>query len=258
MKQESSVDGSWQKGNVLHDASGYSALLVGATGLIGAALLRQLLRDSLVTMVTVIVRRPLETKTLGSANELSKLNMIVTAFDDLDKTLEQVHADVIFCTLGTTIKVAKTQEAFRKVDYEYPLTLARFAERTNASLFSIVTAMGASSSSKIFYSRVKGELQDAIAKLSIPLVQVFQPSLLLGERPQARPGEAFGAVVSKGLQFAMVGPLRKYRPIKGEDVALAMRRAAGQAGQMKAASKSSMIQYYSSDKIADLALHTTG
>jgi len=259
LKHESAENVLGQNGNVLHDeASGYSALLVGATGLIGSALLRQLIRDPLVSKVTVIVRRPLETKDLGSASELSKLNIIVTSFEALDKTLEQVSADVVFCTLGTTIKVAKTQEAFRMVDYEYPLTLARFAERTNASVFSVVTAMGASSSSKIFYSRVKGELQDAIARLSIPTVQVFQPSLLLGERSEVRSGEAFGAIVSKGLQFAMVGPLRKYRPITGENVALAMRRAALQARQMKAASKSSMMQYYSSDRIADLALHTTG
>jgi uncharacterized protein YbjT (DUF2867 family) len=259
LKHQSTVNVPGSRESVLHnEATRYSALLVGATGLIGSALLRQLIRDPLVSKVTVITRRPMENKDLGSASEKSKLIVMVASFDDLDKSLEQVDADVVFCTLGTTIKVAKTREAFRKVDYEYPLALARFAERTNASVFSVVTAMGASSNSKIFYSRVKGELQDAIARLSIPTVQVFQPSLLLGERNQVRPGESFGALISKGLQFAMVGPMRKYRPIKGEDVALAMSRAASQAIQMNTASKSTMMHYYPSDKIADLALHTMG
>lgn len=259
MKHESTVKVLGQRGGVLHnEVSGYSALLVGATGLIGSALLKQLIQDPLVSKVTIITRRPLEVKELGSESELTKLHAIVSSFDDLDKTLEQISADAVFCTLGTTIKIAKTREAFRKVDYEYPLTLAQFAERTNASLFSIVTSMGASSSSKFFYSRVKGELQDALAKLRIPMVHVFQPSLLLGERSQARPVEAFGALMSKGLQFVMVGPMRKYRPIRGEDVALAMNRAAKQVMQNNAVSKSTIVNYYPSDKIAELALHTTG
>ncbi|WP_169090208.1 NAD(P)H-binding protein [Paenibacillus sp. PL91] len=240
---------------------GYTSLLAGATGLIGSALLKQLIQDPLVRSVTVLTRRPIEVTGLGRANELSKLNIILASLDELDEALEQVSADVVFCTLGTTIKIAKTREAFRKVDYEYPLALARFAERTNASLFSVVTAMGASSSSSVFYSRVKGELQDALSGLSIPDVHVFQPSLLLGERASARLGESIGAWASKGLRFAMVGPLRKYRPIKGEDVARAMNLAASETIMKKAERKenaTAAMHYYPSDKIADLAVHTTG
>ncbi|MDQ8737532.1 NAD(P)H-binding protein [Paenibacillus sp. LHD-38] len=244
-----------------NETAGCSALLVGATGLIGSALLRQLLRDPLVREVTVLARRPIVVKGLGTTSERMKLRVIVADLDDMDQALDQVTVDAVFCTLGTTIKAAKTREAFRRVDYDYPLMLAHFAERTGASLFSVVTAMGADSSSNIFYSRVKGELQDALARLHIPIVQVFQPSLLLGERTAVRPGEAIGAFVSKGLQFAMIGPLRKYRPIKGTDVALAMIRAAENAvtkDAAAAASKAPAIYYYPSDKIADLAVHTTG
>ncbi|WP_231637340.1 NAD(P)H-binding protein [Paenibacillus sp. FJAT-27812] len=245
----------------LDGESGYTALLVGATGLIGFALLKQLIHDPLVRCVTVLARRPVEAAKLGNASQLSKLNVIVASLDELDLALDEVSADVVFCTLGTTIKIAKTQEAFRKVDYEYPLALARFAERSNTAVFSVVTAMGASASSSVFYSRVKGELQDALSELRIPHIQVFQPSLLLGERASARLGESIGAWAAKGLKFAMVGPLRKYRPIKGEDVARAMNLAASRIMQNKTASSANegaAIQYYPSNKIADLAVHTTG
>ncbi|OMF29121.1 hypothetical protein BK133_18185 [Paenibacillus sp. FSL H8-0548] len=247
--------------NPSNGSEGFTTLLVGATGLIGIALLEQLIRDPAVLKITVVSRRPIEAARLGSPSELTKLHLIVASLDELDQVLEHTNADVVFCTLGTTIKAAKTKEAFRKVDYEYPLTLARFAERTHASLFSVVTAMGASSSSRVFYSRVKGELQDALVKLSIPQIQIFQPSLLLGERALSRPGETFGAWMSKGLQFAMVGRMRKYRPIKGEDVARAMLHAASRAIKMKsadAASTTAGMHYYPSDKIAELVVNTTG
>jgi uncharacterized protein YbjT (DUF2867 family) len=261
LKQSSGMEELSPPRSSLGGETGYTSLLVGATGLVGLALLKQLITDPLVRSVTVLTRRPIEVTGLGRTSELSRLNIIVASLDELDQALEQVSADVVFCTLGTTIKIAKTQEAFRKVDYEYPLALARFAERTNASLFSVVTAMGASSSSSVFYSRVKGELQDALAGLSIPHVHVFQPSLLLGERASARLGESIGAWAAKGLRFAMVGPLRKYRPIKGEDVACAMIVAANEVIRKKAERKeyaAAAMHYYPSDKIADLAVHTTG
>ncbi len=250
------------KGSALTvESAGYTSLLAGATGLIGRALLKQLIADSSISKITVLSRRPVAMEGLGRPSELAKVEVIVASLDDMALALEQVKADMVFCTLGTTIKIAKTKEAFRKVDYEYPLSLALFAERTDAALFSVVTAMGASTDSAFFYSRVKGELQEQLVKLSIPHIQVFQPSLLLGERSEARPGEALGAWVSKGLQYAMVGPLRKYRAIKGEAVAFAMRLAAFQAlGAATSAEGGSAaaIQYYPSDKIAELAVHTTG
>lgn len=197
-----------------------------------------------------------------SASEKAKLHMIVADLASMNEALAQVEADVVFCTLGTTIKIAKTREAFRRVDYEYPFMLAECAQHISASVFSVVTSMGADSGSRIFYSRVKGELQDALAGLRLPNIHVFQPSLLLGERHDVRPGEAFGAIASKGLAFAMIGPLRKYRPIKGEDVARAMVKAAEEVLDRDAASpldgRQAAMQYFTSDQIADLAVHTTG
>lgn len=242
------------------EASSYSCLLAGATGLVGSALLQQLVRDPLVREVTVLSRRAIDVTGLGQKSELSKLRIIVASLDDLESSLENVSADVVFCTLGTTIKVAKTREAFRKVDYEYPLALARFAKRKGSSQYAVVTAMGSSTKSKFFYNRVKGELEEELMKLELPVLHIFRPSLLLGERSTVRIGETIGAWLSKGLQFIMVGPLRRYRPIKGEDVAMAMKRAASQAAanrNIQAEKQSAVIQFYSSDEIADLAVHTT-
>lgn len=241
--------------------TGYSCLLAGATGLVGAALLKQLIQDASVRQITMLARRIPDLSALKQEHDLSKLRIIVGSFDDLETALEGVEADAVFCTLGTTIKIAKTREAFRKVDYDYPLALAKWAKRRGANQYAVVTAMGASSSSMFFYNRVKGELEEQLAKLKLPIVHVLQPSLLLGERPAVRTGESVGAWMSKGLPFMMVGPLRKYRPIQGEAVACAMKRVVGQAAagnRGQAAKQTTTIQYYSSDKIAELAVHTTG
>lgn len=243
------------------EASSFTCLLVGASGLVGSALLKQLVHDPLVHKITVLSRRPLDVHGLGNSMTLSKLHIIEAPFNDFDAALKDVDADVVFCTLGTTMKMAKTKEAFRKVDYEYPLALAKWAEKNGSYHFLVVTAMGASTSSMFFYSRVKGELQEQLAKLVKPVVHVFQPSLLLGDRPSARLGESIGAWLSKTLQFTMVGSLRKYRAIKGEDVAQAMKRVAGQAilkSSKHITAPATGIQYYTSEKIAELALHTTG
>lgn len=242
------------------DQAGYTCLLAGATGLVGSALLVQLMEDPMVRQITVLTRRPLDFMESGRAHRLNKLKVIITLFDDLDQSLEDVNADVVYCTLGTTIKAAKTREAFREVDYEYPLALARWAKRNGASHYAVITAMGASTASKFFYSRVKGELEESLASLKLPMVHIFQPSLLLGQRRNMRMGESIGGWVFKGLQFTMVGPLRKYRPIKGEDVARGMIQAVSQSLMKKSiqsTSQAASVKYYVSHEIANLAVHST-
>lgn len=242
------------------DQAGYTCLLAGATGLVGSALLVQLMENPKVKEITVLTRRPLDFLDTRRAHHSSKLKVIITLFDDVDQTLEDVNADVVFCTLGTTIKVAKTQEAFREVDYEYPLALARWAKRSGASHYAVITAMGASTASKFFYSRVKGELEESLASLKLPMVHIFQPSLLLGQRRNMRMGESIGAWAFKGLQFTMVGPFRKYRPIKGEDVARGMIQAVSQSMLRKftqSTNQAASVKYYQSHEIANLALQST-
>src|SRR5262249_6245579 len=134
----------------------------------------------------------------------------------------------VFCCLGTTIKVAGSQAAFKKVDYEYPATVAHLAHQQGAKQFLIVTAMGANKSSMIFYNRVKGEVEEAVKKIPFQAIHIFQPSLLLGERKEHRAGEKMGEFFMGLTSALFIGPLKKYKAIEGRAVAGAMVKCANE------------------------------
>ncbi len=196
-----------------------TALIVGATGLIGKACLYHLLDNPAYTKVIAVVRKPLAVKN-------HKLEQLVVDFDKLKEYQQALIADDVYCCLGTTIKVAGSQEQFRKVDFDYPYQVAGLALKNGAEQFLLVSAMGADAASSIFYNRVKGELEKAISALGYPYFKVFRPSLLLGHRTEFRAGEQIAKVFMKGLQFLFVGPLKKYKAIEGATVAQAMVAAA--------------------------------
>ncbi|MFF2484248.1 NAD(P)H-binding protein [Paenibacillus sp. NPDC058071] len=242
----------------------YSCLVAGATGLIGSALVRQLLEDPSCRSIIAVTRRPLDYVGGGGSNMGNdKLRVVTADFDLLPQALEEIEAvDVIFCALGTTIKAAGSQEAFRKVDYDYPLALAEWAEQRDVPHYLVVTSMGSSTTSPFFYSRVKGELQDKLRRYSFQTIHFFQPSLLLGDRPSVRVGESIGTVVSKALTWAMVGPLRRFRPIAGENVAHAMRAVArgvayAPAQASEAGGSTPEVIIHRSDSIAEIAKRVT-
>lgn len=196
------------------------ALVVGASGLVGSQLLTCLLESPDYDAVTLWVRRPLPVTH-------PKLSQQVVDFDGLaGPTPEPVRADDIFCCLGTTIGKAGSQAAFRKVDLDYPVQIGRLAKAAGAKRYLIVTAMGADPHSRIFYNRVKGEVEAGLSALGFPALHIFRPSLLLGERQEVRVGEAVGSVLARAIAPLMGGSLRKYRPIKGRTVARAMLAAA--------------------------------
>jgi uncharacterized protein YbjT (DUF2867 family) len=152
-----------------------------------------------------------------------------------------LQADDIFCCLGTTIRVAGSQEAFRKVDFTYTIQVGAIGVKNGAEQLLLVSALGADLRSRIFYNRVKGEIEEAVCKLPYEGVQIFRPSLLLGDRKEFRLGEKIGEVGMKTFSFAMAGPFKKYRPIEAGVVAQAMVSVAreNRAG----------INVYESDKI---------
>ncbi|WP_219834799.1 NAD(P)H-binding protein [Paenibacillus sp. R14(2021)] len=207
------------------DTNGYSALLVGATGLVGFELLQQLLGDDNCKTLTVLVRRPLRTLSVPAAAR-AKMTVLTADFDRLEEALADVEADIVFCTLGTTIKKAKTQEAFRQVDLAYPVALGEWAKSREAGKYIIVSAMGASVKSSIFYNRVKGEMEALLGELGLRELHIVRPSLLLGKREEFRLGEKLAILLSPVLKAVMQGPLRSYRPVRAEDVASFMRRTA--------------------------------
>jgi uncharacterized protein YbjT (DUF2867 family) len=195
-----------------------TALLVGATGLVGGELLSILLTASEYGKIKIFTRKKIDITH-------PKLEQILVNFDNLADYKEHLTVTDVYCCLGTTIKKAGSQDVFRKVDYEYPLVLAELSKEYGVEKFLIITAMGANSSSKVFYSRVKGEVEDAIKKVGISSLHFFRPSLLLGKRQEFRFGEHFASILSPIYSFFLVGSLRKYKPIQAKSVASAMYHA---------------------------------
>jgi uncharacterized protein YbjT (DUF2867 family) len=214
-----------------------TALIVGATGLVGKNCLYQLLETKEYSRVIALVRKPLAIKH-------HQLEQVIVDFDQLQHYKDKMTADDVFCCLGTTIGVAGSQENFRKVDFDYPLQVAEICLKNGAQQFLLVSAMGANAVSSIFYNKVKGEIENAIDKLNYSSLQIFQPSLLLGNRKEVRVGELIGKVVMKGLGFLFIGPIKKYKAIEAETVAKAMVKAALQAKKEK--------RVFQSDEIASL------
>lgn len=196
-----------------------TALIAGGSGLVGGHLLQMLLDNDAWERVTSLGRTQLP---LTHA----RLRQQTVDFDRLEEQREIFGADDVFCCLGTTIKKAGSQQAFRRVDHDYPLAIAKLAKQQGAKQFLVVTALGSDAGSPIFYNRVKGELERELRGLELPSLHVFQPSLLLGDRREHRAGERVGAVFMKLAGPAMVGPLRKYRAIEASVVARAMLRTA--------------------------------
>ncbi|MFC3884363.1 oxidoreductase [Bacillus songklensis] len=196
-----------------------SAVLLGATGLVGRELLSLLLQSNVYSQVTILVRNKL-------LIQHEKLRQVEINFDELHKYEDEFNVDDVFCCLGTTMKKAKTKANFLKVDYEYPLAAAKLAEKKRARNFLTITAIGADLRSPIFYNKVKGQTEEDICNLYIRSTHFFRPSLLLGQRSEFRLGEKIGEYVLKSISLCLIGKWRKFKPIKAENVAKAMLEAA--------------------------------
>jgi uncharacterized protein YbjT (DUF2867 family) len=192
-----------------------TALLLGATGLVGGHCLNRLLADETYGSVVALSRRPLDRTHAKLANH-------VVDFDRYETYYSLLKVDDVFCCLGTTIKQAGSKEAFRRVDFEYPVQIAKRARAQGAQQYLLVSSLGASVSSPFFYSQVKGEVEQAVSALSFSGVYIFRPSLLRGERKEVRRGEQISEKVLDGLGFLLQGPLKKYRPTPADAVAAAM------------------------------------
>jgi uncharacterized protein YbjT (DUF2867 family) len=209
------------------------ALVAGSTGLIGSQLLELLLGDSFYTKVVALSRKPL-------SNSHPKLENIIVEADEL-KNHSDLKADDVFCCLGTTIKQAKTREAFRKVDFDYPVELASRLKANGANQFLLVTALGADKNSKIFYNRVKGEVEEAIGETGFTAFHIFRPSLLVGPRKEPRAGEDAAKVVYKIFGFLIPA---KYKGIESVKVARAMLSFAKENKPGKYVHESGLLQVF--------------
>lgn len=186
-------------------------LLVGATGLVGQSALAQALVDPRVTRLVAPTRRPLP--------QHPKLLNPLVDFDALPAAAPWWSVDGVICTLGTTIKKAGSQSAFRRVDHDYPLAVANHALRHGAASFAVVSSVGAAPASRNFYLRTKGETEDALRALGFASLTIVRPSFIGGARAERRPLEAFALRL-----FAAVAPLvpRRYRIVPAERIAHAL------------------------------------
>jgi uncharacterized protein YbjT (DUF2867 family) len=190
------------------------ALLIGSTGLIGTHCLNELLLDKEYSDIEIWVRNKTD-------NSNQRLTEKLINFDKISE-IQLTDADHVFCCLGTTINKVKTKEAFVKIDRDYVTELAKLAERSVCKKFIVVSSIGAYLKSRNFYLRTKGEMEEALKKLSIPAIYIFRPSMLLGKRNEFRFGEQLGKAFMFGFQFLFIGKLRKYRGIHAFNVAHAM------------------------------------
>ncbi len=191
-----------------------TATLVGATGLIGSNLLEGLLNDPYFDVVGILIRRPLDITH-------PKLEKKIVDFNDSDSLLVALsNTDVLFCAIGSTMKKVKgDKDAYRKIDFDIPVKLARFCKMTGCEKFILVSSAGANSRSMNFYQRLKGETDEAVKEAGLKTVHIMRPSLLLGERKEFRFGENIGKAVMTSLSFLIPD---KYKAIQGKDVAKVM------------------------------------
>lgn len=198
--------------------SNKTALVLGATGLVGKALVRQLLLDPRYDAITILVRRPVPASLFS--DPLGKLTPLVIDFEQLQDYQGYFSVNHVYCCLGTTLKQAGSKAAFRKVDFEYIHVAAQLTRAQRADSFVWISSVGADAKSSNFYLRVKGELEDALMRMpQLPNASAVRPSLLLGERNESRPLEAFGQMIAPALGAFMAGPLKKYRPVSATEVA---------------------------------------
>lgn len=203
--------------------SNKTALIIGATGLVGEETLKELLQSADYGKVIALTRKLLNLKN-------AKLENPVVDFDKPEQ-YKAIKADDVYCAMGTTIGKAGSQAAFKKVDFEIPLQVAEFALKNGAAKFILVSSMGANAKSAIFYSRVKGELEEALIKLKYKAVIIVRPSILLGDRKEKRTGEAIGRLVSEKLSFLFAGPLAKYKGTPADLLARVMVKLANDGKQ---------------------------
>jgi uncharacterized protein YbjT (DUF2867 family) len=190
-----------------------TAIIAGATGLVGGHLLEQVLEDPYFDKVIIFVRR-------STGIDHPKLTEHIVNFDMPGEWKEKVKGDILFSAMGTTLKQAGSKEAQRRVDYTYQYEMARMAADNGVKDYVLVSTPGASPGSMVFYTRIRGELDRDVKKLSFDRIILLKPSVLDGKREEKRRGEEIG--IKLGNILKGIPGLKKYRPIHGKIVARAM------------------------------------
>ena len=192
------------------------ALVAGGTGLVGNLLARNLLKDDDFSHVIALGRREIPIASPKLTNKIVDFSQPIY-YQDVNK------ADIAFCCLGTTMKKAGSNSGYYRVDYEYVYAFAQYALKLGCQQFHLVSGLGANRKSVFFYSRLKGEIEEAIAKLGFDVVHIMRPSLLLGDRQEKGFGEKIGIIIDRYFAFLIPS---KYRGVQAASVANYMQRIA--------------------------------
>lgn len=192
-----------------------TALIFGATGLVGNLLLEELVNSSLYASVKIFVRQA----TGVSEKKVKEIVADLTRIEDLE---HELTGDDLFICLGTTIKKAGSVRAMEQIDRDLPVNIAQTAFRNGIRNLAVVSSIGASATSPNYYLRIKGEMETGMLETGFTNCIIARPSMLLGERKERRIKELIGKTAMKTLQPLMIGKLQKYRAIHGRDVARAM------------------------------------
>ncbi|MCM4160167.1 nucleoside-diphosphate sugar epimerase [Antarcticibacterium flavum] len=198
-----------------------TAIILGATGLTGGILLQKLLEDPNYSKVKLFSRSSVAVKD-------NKIEEYLIDLFKLEDQKQLFTGDEVYCCVGTTKAKTPNEETYRKVDYGIPVAAAKLAAENNIPVYTVISALGASSESKIFYNRIKGEMEKDILEQKLPNTYIFQPSLIAGDRVESRTGENIAKKVMKVLNPLMIGPLKKYRSIQPAIIAAAMIKVAGE------------------------------
>jgi uncharacterized protein YbjT (DUF2867 family) len=196
-----------------------SVVLVGATGLIGNALLHELIPSDLAE-IRIFVRRSIP-------GLPKKVKQIITDFSDLSSLKEELEGDVIYCCVGTTRKKTPDLNDYRKIDFDINIQMAKMAKENGFQTVHLISAIGASTTSRIFYSKLKGEIEEALKELSFPNCYIYQPSILIGARTESRPMEYLSQRLSPFIDLFLKGPLKDYHSNSAKRIAKSIARNLG-------------------------------
>ena len=194
-----------------------TAIILGGTGLTGSLLLKRLLADNSYSGIKLFSRK-------ASGNNSPKVEEFVGNMLQMGQFREDFTGDEVFCCIGTTSAKTKDRTVYRAIDYGIPVAAARLAKANNIPTMVVMSSMGASVKSRIFYSRTKGEMEEAVLDQAIPHTYILRPSLILGDRNEKRFGESAGAVILRIARIFLHGSMKKYRAIHADSIAAAMIR----------------------------------
>ncbi len=194
---------------------GKTAIILGASGLTGNALLKRLIANDTYSSVKIFAR-----KSVGNTHP--KVTEIVGNLLELSKFKHDFTGQEVFCCIGTTVRQTPDRQQYRKIDFGIPTEAAKLCKENHIETFLVISAMGANHRSKIFYNRTKGEMEQAVLKEQIPKTYILRPSFIGGKRKEKRLGENAGIAVAKFINPVLIGGLKKYRLIEAEKIAQAM------------------------------------